>query len=138
MNYRKFPVSENNLASHSPVSVNQIDDPIRKTGLKKDFHQYMGSIYLRIRRFPDHHITHHGRGGGQVARNSREIKWRESKYESFQRPLFTAIPDAWRRFRLLAVNLRHKMNVKAKEDNHFACRINFRSEEHTYELQSLM
>src|SRR3546814_15313229 len=119
MNYRKFPVSENNLASHSPVSVNQIDDPIRKTGLKKDFHQYMGRIYLRIRRFPDHHITHHGRGGGQVARNSREIKWRECKYESFQRPLFTAIPDARRSLRLLAVNRRHIINVKTMKTTNY-------------------
>ena len=97
----------------------------RHTGFIENFHEHLCTIYLCEGGFPNHHITHHGSRSRKITCNSGEIEWGQSKYKSFQRPVFNAIPDAFAVSGLFSINLTHERNIVSQKVDHLTGAVNF-------------
>ena len=77
------------------------------------------------RRFPDCHISHHGRRHVQVRGNGSKVERRERKHETFQSTIFHPVQDTCFRIRLVGIYLTGIKSTETKEVDQFARSVDF-------------
>src|SRR5882757_985812 len=83
MDARKIRVAETDLTQCGAIYIYKVDNAIGQTGFLQDTHEHLRGEDLCIGRLPDHRITAHCSGSGQIAPNGCEIEWGDRQDEAF-------------------------------------------------------
>jgi len=108
-------VLEADFAQGRAVYVDEVDDAFGKSGFDHDAHEHLGAIDFRVGGLPDHDVSAHGGGGGEVAGDGGEVEGGNGEDETFERSVFQAVVHAGAADGLLAVDLAEEVDVEAEE-----------------------
>src|SRR6188472_2952276 len=95
MNTCKITMIETYITERWSINKYQIYNTIRQTGFNQYLHKHLRTVYLSIRRLPNHYIPAHRSTGRQVTTNSRKVEWSYSQNKTFERTIFQAVMHAW-------------------------------------------
>ena len=109
-----------------PVAGDQVDHSWRQPGRLEQAHRVVRGQLLGRRRLPHHHVAEQGGRGRQVARDRGEVERGDGQHEALERAVLHPVPDAGRRFRLLAEDLPGVVDVVTPEVDQLAGRVDLR------------